>query len=165
MKEKIEVRKPKEEELNDLIPIYKKVFKVHNILQAEEPRVKEYLLNKYKEETDLGFLVAIKDGKVAGGLLLRKVGGDEKHWNIRLNHFATDDSFKGQGIGTALLNSVDEIVLDKKGDRSVKIEIHVSENEKDAVEFFKKFGYNVEGKVKSHFRNGELVYFLGKEID
>ena len=165
MKEKIDVRKPKEEELLDLIPIYKKVFKVHNIFQDEESKIKEYMLSRDKEEPELGFYVAIKDGKVAGGFLLRKVGGDEKHWNIRLNHFATDDAFKGQGVGTALMDTVDEIVLDNKGERSAKIEIHVSENEKDAIEFFKKFGYVVEGEVKSHFRKGELVYFLGKEID
>ncbi|RMF55717.1 GNAT family N-acetyltransferase [Candidatus Woesearchaeota archaeon] len=168
MKDEIEVRKPREDELSELVPIYRKVFKKHNIFQGEDNEIKEYLQRKYREEPELGFLVALKNNKIVGGLLLRKVGGDEKHWNIRLNHFAIDEAFRGQGIGTALIDSVDELILDLKGKgklESAKIETRVSENEKRAIEFFKKFGYETEGESKSHYRKGESAYFLGKEID
>jgi len=45
-----------------------------------------------------------------------------------------------------------------------KIEIKIAESEKVGPSFFKKLGYKVEGKLNSHYRQGELCYILGRVI-
>ncbi len=147
------IKKPDTEEIKQLIKVYKEVFPVHNIFQKPEEEIFNYL------ETASGeLLVAIEDDKVTGGLWIVYEEQLPDFTRARIKHLAVAKDYQGKGVGSVLLKEAEKI--SKKG----KIEIHVSENEKDALEFYKKNGYEIEGELKSHYRPGETCYILGKVI-
>lgn len=113
--------------------------------------------------------MAASGSRVVGGMLVRKEGEDllGKHVVWKYNHLAVDAKYAGLGIGTALLQSADQKIssLIRSGKmKTAKIELGVSVTEKALLPFYKKCGFRVEGKLPSHYRHGELVYALGKEI-
>ena len=57
-----------------------------------------------------------------------------------------------------------KLLIKKGGVKSIKVEVKVSENEARTIAFFRKHGFQLEGKLKSHFRAGELVYVMGKKL-
>jgi len=165
------IKDAEEPELNELVNICKSVFTRHNIFQKEFEKVLEYKKEIHKRHSDVGggFIVAKIEDKVIGGVLLKRVSEDLKGKHIvwRLNHLAVSEEYSGEGIGSGLVNAAEQKIKDLINEEKMntaKIELGVSENEKDAVEFYNKLGFEVEGELKSHYRHGELVYVLGKEI-
>ncbi|MBW2995943.1 GNAT family N-acetyltransferase [Candidatus Woesearchaeota archaeon] len=152
----MKIDKPNTEELKQLVKIYKEVFEIHNIFQKPEDEVVSYL-ETVGVEGEL--LVAVEDDRVAGGLLVTYEEQIPGHTRARVKHLAVTKDFQSKGVGSELLKKADEIV--GKG----KIEIHVSENEKNALDFYKRNGYEVEGQLKSHYRPGEKCYILGKVLE
>jgi len=149
----MKIRKASTEELKELAKLYKEAFPVHNIFQRTEKEVFNYL------ETLSGeILVAVEGKKILGGLALVYELSTPEHKRARLKHIAVAKDAQRKGIGSKLLKEAEKLV--EKG----KIEIHASENEKEALEFYKKNGYEVEGELKSHYRPNETCYILGKVI-
>ena len=65
-----------------------------------------------------------------------------------LEYTAIKPSYQGNGIGTAML----EGILQELKDEGIKrVELHVAELSGSSIEFFKKFGFTVEGKLKKYF--------------
>lgn len=165
------IRGPKASELQQLIPIYRNAFPKHNVFQLPEKEVHKYLLDSHKKNKvhGLGYLAAIVSGEVAGALLLKRTEYDTKgkHWTVKINHLAVHPNYRGKGIGSALVKSAEKKLMEliKKGKaKTIKVEVKVSENEAKTVDFFRKHGFRLEGRLKSHFRAGELVHVLGKEL-
>ena len=50
-----------------------------------------------------------------------------------------------------------------KAYESGKIEIHVSENEKDALPFYEKMGYAIQGELPDHYRMDEICFILERQ--
>lgn len=158
-------------DLPRLIPIYTSSFRKHNIFQKTAREILRYLKETHQNNARVGggYLVAASGSRVVGGMLVRKEGEDlvGKHTIWKYNHLAVEKPYAGLGIGTALLQSADQKVrtLITSGKiKTAKIELGVSINEKTLLPFYKKCGFRVEGKLPSHYRYGELVYVLGKEI-
>ncbi len=147
-KGKVEIGSATVSDLKDLIPVYKEVFKVHNIFSKSEDEILKYL-----EEKVADFLVAKVDGKVVGGVLVQEVNGG---W--RLSHFVVGSGFRDLNIGSNLLKAAEKKI------GSGKITIHISQNEEVALPFFKKMGFVVEKEEVGYYRPGEKVYFLVKKI-
>ena len=147
------IKKPNEKEIEQLVSVYKEAFPVHNLFQKSEEEVTDYLKTVSGE-----FLVAVEDGKVVGGALVVINKPNPDHTLGKIKHIAVAKDYQHKGIGTELLKEAEKII--GKG----KVEIHVSENEKVALEFYKSNGYEVEGELKSHYRMGETCYILGKVI-
>ena len=167
----IVVKDAEEYELVVLIDVYKKAFNKHNIFQKPYEEVLEYLKTVHRKNRELGggFIVARLEEKTIGGLLVKKNDQDidGKHSTWKYNHMVVAHDYKKMNIGTALMNAADQKIkqlIQGKIIKTAKVEVSVSENEKDSLAFFKKFGFEEEGKLKSHYRFGELVYILGKEI-
>lgn len=165
------IRGATEADLPRLLPIYTSSFKTHNIFQRTTAEILQYLKETHQKNAVVGggYLVAVSGNKVVGGVLVRKEGEDVvgKHTIWKYNHLAVDAKYAGVGIGTALLQSADQKVrtLITSGKiKTAKVELGVSVNEKALLPFYKKCGFRVEGKLPSHYRYGELVYVLGKEI-
>jgi GNAT superfamily N-acetyltransferase len=70
--------------------------------------------------------------------------------NARLRKFATLDQYQNQGIGTALLK---HILEDSK---SLNVHRFWFDARESAVDFYKKFGFSIEG---SRFYKSEVAYF------
>ncbi|MBW2993350.1 GNAT family N-acetyltransferase [Candidatus Woesearchaeota archaeon] len=149
----MKIKKIKKQDLGPLIAIWKEVFSVHNIFNKSEEEILKYL-KKAKGK----ILAAYEDDKIVGGCALFVCPQTKEHNLARIKHIAVAKEFQGKDIGSALLKKCERIV--KKG----KVEIHVAEHEKDAVEFYEKNGYAKEGELKSHYREGEICYILGKVI-
>ncbi len=61
------------EDINHLIPIYKKIFKKHYVFELPANEIMKYLLHKHDANKEVGgLLVAVKNGAVLGGLLVKK---------------------------------------------------------------------------------------------
>ncbi len=74
---------------------------------------------------------------------------------------------QGKGIGTILVKYTESLLKKKikiREVKTVKIEADVAENEQQSLEFYKKHGFKVEGKLQDHFRAKELVYVIGKMV-
>ena len=150
----MEIRKAEKQELKELIPIYKDVFKKHNIFKKPDQEVQKYL-----EAAKGIFLVAVEYEKIVGGLLIVIELSNPRHKRTRFKHIAVAEGYRDKGIGSALLKAAEKLT------RTGKVEIHLSENEKDALNYYKKNGYKIEGKLSSHYRLGEICYILGKEVE
>ncbi|MEA3515206.1 MAG: GNAT family N-acetyltransferase [Nanoarchaeota archaeon] len=162
---------PEAEELKQLISIYKEAFEKHNIFEKPKDEVEEYIKKSHASNVDFGggFLVIKKKDKIIGGMLIRKTGGDLKgnHIIVKYNHVAISKEYTGKGYGKKMLEVADQklknLIKEQKV-KSIKIELSVSENETGSLKFYQKCGFEIEGKLKSHYRFNELVYLLGKEI-
>ena len=169
--ETITIKDAEPSEIEGLIPIYKENFPRHNVFQKLDEEILEYLLQKHNENIQFGggFIVARTNKKVVGGMLLRKESEDltGSHVIWKYNHVAVDDSYEGKGIGSALLKAADEKIrklIKEKKFGTAKIELGVAENDKEALEFYKKNDFKEEGRLKSHYRFEEMIIVCGKEI-
>jgi hypothetical protein len=147
------IRKLEQGDLMKLIPIYKKFFPVHAVFTKSDEEIMQHL-EKMKEKGE--FLVVDDNGKVVGGLLLVKRNIDG-HVLADLERIAAKSPVR---------KLIAELI--KEAEKEVgkgKIEIKIAESEKVGPSFFKKLGYKVEGKLRSHYRPGELCYILGKEVE
>lgn len=147
------IRKYQEGDFMKLIPIYKKFFPVHAVFTKSDEEIMKHL-EKMKEKGE--FLIAEDEGKIKGGLMIEKHEIDG-HIRAELKRIAAKPPIRK--IMADLIWAAEKEIV--KG----KIEIKVAESEKVGVAFYKKLGYKVEGKLRSHYRSGELCYVLGKEID
>jgi ribosomal protein S18 acetylase RimI-like enzyme len=161
----------KADDFSELVKLYKNIFKKHNVFSKADKQIKDYLIKNHKDNSriGLGLLVATVDNNVVGALLLKKKDFDAvgMHLIVKYNHLAVLPEYKGHGIGTYLIKIADQKIKDliKKGKiKTAKIEVTMSENEKEALEFYKSQGFELEGQMKSHYRHNEMAYVLGKEI-
>jgi len=158
----LSIETPEKKDLKQLAEIYKEVFAEHNVFTDTDENIIKYL-----ENVDGDFLVAKENGKVIGGCLLVSVINKNKHSLWRIKHFAITKSAQKKGAGTELMMEIDKMIRKQisKGEfKSAKIEIHVSESEKDSLKFYKKQNYEIEGKLKSHYRKGKTCYIVGKSM-
>lgn len=155
-------------DMNQLIPIYKKIFKKHHVFELPTNDIMKYLLEKHEANKNVGgLLVAVKNGKVLGGLLVKKQFHDKKgkHLVVKYNHLAV--KVQGKGVGSVLVKYAETILKKKikaREVKTIKIEADVAKNEQQSLGFYKKYGFKVEGKLQDHFRAKELVYAIGKML-
>ena len=156
------------EDINQLIPIYKKIFKKHYVFELPSNEIMKYLLDKHEANKEVGgLLVAVKNGTVLGGLLVKKSCFDAKgkHLVVKYNHLAV--KVQGKGIGSILVKYAESLLKKKikaREVKTVKIEADVAENEQQSLLFYKKHDFKVEGKLQDHFRAKEMVYVIGKMV-
>lgn len=99
-------------------------------------------------------LIAILDGKIVGDI------GLTRHTNRRAHAgsigMGVHDAYKGRGIGNAMIGEILAIAdrwLDLK-----RIELTVFTDNEPALSLYRKFGFEVEGHLKSFaFRDGEYI--------
>ena len=149
----MQIRKLQEGDFKKLIKIYRKFFPVHAVFTKGDNEIMQHL-EKMKEKGE--FLIAEDEGKVKGALVIKKRTIDG-HTTAKLKRIAAKSPVRK--IMAELIKSAENEV--GKG----KIEIKIAASEKVKPSFFKKLGYKVEGKLRSHYRLGEICYILGKEVE
>jgi len=158
----VNIEKPNEDDLKKLATLYKEVFTVHNIFIKPDKDVLDYLQN-----VDGEILVAKEEGKVLGGCLVESTKNQYSHSLWRIKHLAIAKGNQHHGVGSAILDEIEDMIKERisiKDMKSAKIEVHVAENEKESIGFYKKHGFEVEGELKDHYRKGEICYILGKSF-
>lgn len=152
----IEIKEAKEKDLTGLAHMYKQVFKLHNVFEKPEEEIEKYLKNLHDKFI---VIVAAHDEEIVGGCVVVVRVDTDKHKLSQVKHLAVLDEYQDKGVGTEMIKKAEEII--GRG----KIEIHLAKAEDDTLEFYKKLDYEVEGKLKSHYRKGETCVFLGKVLE
>lgn len=147
-KGKFAVEKASIDDLKELIPTYKEVFKVHDIFTKPSDEIVSYF-----ETVVDDYLVAKVDGKTVGGVLVKK---EDEAW--RLKHLVVAAGYRDMDLGSSLVEAAENKI------GSGRVVVHLSQNEEAALPFYKKMGFKVEKEVEGYYREGEKVFFLGKEI-
>lgn len=155
----MEIKTPDEDEIFELTDIYKTAFRKHNIFTKPSEEILTYLKQAASSDE---IIIAKKAGQVIGGLLLRLSTSSDGHKVWKINHLAIHPELRNQSAATTLLKEAEKRISERS--LTAKVELNVSENEKGTIPIFQKLGYEIEGKFKSHYRHGELVYALGKEL-
>ena len=156
----IMIEKPNEDDIKQLAKLYKDVFTVHNIFTKPDKEVLDYLDN-----VDGEILVAKENGKVLGGCLIEYTKSQYSHSLWRIKHLAVSREKQHEGVGSVILEEIEGMIKERisiKDVKSAKAEVHVSENEKESIGFYKKHGFVIEGELKDHYRKGETCFILGK---
>lgn len=98
-----------------------------------------------------------KDGKqtVVGNVALR-IETNERRRHTGNFVIAVDDAHQGQGIGTALMQTI--IDLADNWLNLTRLELTVYTDNDQAIALYKKFGFKIEGKHQAFaFRHGQFV--------
>lgn len=167
----VKIKDAEEQELTNLVEIYKQSFKNHNVFERSDNEILEYLKESHLVNSKMGggYILTKTDDKIIGCILVRKLSGDlsGRHELWRYNHIAVIEDYKSKGIGSYLIKTADKKIksrIDERKIDSVKIELGLAETEEELLEFYKKNGFELEGQLKSHYRHGEKTYLLGKEL-
>ncbi len=102
-----------------------------------------------------GFLVAVTS-RVVGF-----IAGMKSHGEARILLLAVGKDFQGRGIGTALMNHF-IAVCKSEGLFSMRLEVRTGNIR--AIEFYKKFGFNIISYVPRYYTNGDDAYIMWREI-
>ena len=102
-----------------------------------------------------GFLVAEMRDVV--GFISGSRHGD----NARILMLAVDRPYRGQGIGTALLNRF-LFVCKREGLRSVSLEVRTSNY--NAIHFYQNRGFQIVSKLERYYTNGDSGYVMWKML-
>lgn len=161
-----------EQDFTDLVGVYRESFPKHNIFQKSHDEIIQYLKKKKIEikKKKGSFIVARIGKKCVGAAFIRldEIDSGATHSRWKLRHTAVVSGFQRLGIGTKLVEAADSIIYDyikNKHFKTAKVEVLVSDNEKEAIAFYKKVGFEVEGELSHHYRHKEPAHILGKLIE
>ena len=102
-----------------------------------------------------GFIVAV------GGDVIGFIAGTKYAREARILMLAVDGRFRGRGIGTALMNRFIS-VCKSEGLMSIKLEVRTQNTR--AIEFYKRFGFNIISYVPRYYSNGDDAYIMWRGI-
>ncbi|ADD09100.1 ribosomal protein S18-alanine N-acetyltransferase [Candidatus Aciduliprofundum boonei] len=102
-----------------------------------------------------GFLVAVARD------IIGFIAGSKQNREARILLLAVKGIYRGKGIGSALMRRF--MSLSKsEGILSVRLEVRTTNFK--AIEFYKKFGFNIISYVPNYYTNGDAAYIMWREI-
>ncbi|CAF1081154.1 unnamed protein product [Rotaria sp. Silwood1] len=120
---------------------------------------KEEFLPLFNELTTSGTLYVYEnsDGQVAATCIAQHLKRRFSH-TICLSTFVTNPNFHRQGIGTKFLR---EIINELRKDKPIKrIELFAEVDNEIALNFYKKFGFQIEGRLRQSFKRVQDNHFV-----
>ncbi len=117
---------------------------LESLAEAHAPGISAAQIKRRLEESRKGFrtmLVAVKQCRAIGSV---SIGGGRFQRKNSLRLFALDvgPEFRRNGIGTALINTVEAIAHDRGLD---KVNLEVETDNKDAIRLYRRLGYRICG--------------------
>ena len=100
------------------------------------------------------------EGNIIGVIGLTRMKNRRSHV-LFLSKFAIAPEYNGKGYGSKVIK---DIIKDAKSTGVKKIELMAEEDNSGAIEFYKKLGFAIEGKISnSIYRDGVMVddYYMG----
>ena len=156
-------------EVAALVHVYPRVFEHHNIFKGDSEGVLEYLFtsNRNMRFSGGGYVVAVSDDEVIGGMLVRPQDFDKQgmHLRVSYNHVAVVDSDLEEEVMLALLEASDRKVqsfMRDNGIRSCKIHVGIAPDEVRCLPTYFANGFEQEGVIKHRYRLDENAIELGK---
>lgn len=135
------------------------IFSVAKI--AHESLPEQYspnLFNTFYETFPKGFLIAQKYQKIVGFLVGIKI--DES--NAKILMLAISKEYRRQGIGSALIN---KFLKEMYSNKIKIINLEVRTNNKIAIDFYKKFGFKIDEKIKEFYNFKEDAYIMKRVLN
>ena len=115
------------------------------------------LFNYFYETFPDGFLVADRLHTIIGFI----VGLEAFPGTLKIPMLAVKKEHRKQGIGSALLNNFLEEAIAK----NIKcVELEVRRDNKQAIKFYQKHGFEIVETVSKFYQNGEDAYIMRREI-
>jgi ribosomal-protein-alanine N-acetyltransferase len=130
------------------------IFSVIKIAHESLPeRYQPNIFNTFYESFPQGFLIALKHHKIVGFLI-----GVKTHDSIaKILMLSVNENHRKQGIGSALLiNFLQEMLL--QNIRLVNLEVRT--NNKIAITFYKKHGFDIQETITGFYQNVEDAYSM-----
>ncbi|MEF8878878.1 MAG: ribosomal protein S18-alanine N-acetyltransferase [Candidatus Thermoplasmatota archaeon] len=115
------------------------------------------IFNYFYETFPQGFLVAEQNHKIIGFIVGLKI--DEKKAKILM--LSVHPSFRRKRIGTMLLK---RWIKEIKKTLVQKVDLEVRRNNKEAIKFYQKNGFNITNTIDQFYQNGEDGYTMEKNI-
>jgi ribosomal protein S18 acetylase RimI-like enzyme len=162
----VTIREFQESDGQEVSVVQFKSFKSYlkDLMEITEPRPAEYWASAMKhiktEDYENITFVALEDDKVVGFIsitcaLKRRLG--------TLQRIGVNPECKGKGIGKMLFQAADNFWRQRN---MRKVASCVSSINPDALKFYQKCGFHVEGTLKDHFFEGvdehQLALFYNK---
>ncbi len=134
-----------------------KLFDIPDVVRIERESFREEyprgVFLVFLENNPDTFLVAEHNGRVVGYVMGYLRPDLEGH----IMSIAVDPSYRGNGIGSALLTEVIERLINK-GARYIGLEVRVS-NEK-AIKLYERFGFKRIKRIIGYYADGEDAYYM-----
>lgn len=105
-----------------------------------------------------GFIVAESEGRIVGFVM----GVVSVPAVARVLILVVDDDHQGQGIGGALLETFTRR-FSRGGVDRIRLEVRRSND--DAIRFYERHGFEIEGTIPAHYRDGEDAAVMTRPID
>ncbi len=140
------IRKFREEDLLDVLNIANE--------SLTENYIPELFLDIHRTWPE-GFLVAVAKDVVGF------IAGIKQRTEARILLLAVGREFRNMGIGSALMRRFITICK-SEGMLSVRLEVRTKNLR--AIEFYKKFGFNIISYVPNYYTNGDDAYIMWREI-
>lgn len=141
------IRKFQPEDFSSVIEIEKKVFNEHD----------PFYYMKFYETCSDSFAVAEINGAVAGFV----VGYRVSQQTGRIFSLAVHPAYQKRGIGSALLKEI-SILLKRSGVSEIVLEVRQSNT--DAIRFYERYGFYVNGIVERYYYDGENAHLMKLKI-
>jgi GNAT superfamily N-acetyltransferase len=142
-----EIRLANEENLDEVFELWRKLMGEHRILDSDffseinEERYKEDLMKCLSYPDEASLFVCIKKRKVIG-YVTAAITQRYKYYNANnyciIDDIMVDSSFRGEGIGKALIKSVENWA---KQYNTKRIELNVIHRNTKGYNFFKNCGF------------------------
>ncbi len=156
-------------EVAALLGVYQRVFQKHNILKGDPEDVLEYLFtsNINMRFSGGGYVVAVSDEGVIGGMLVRPqdFNREQAHLRVSYNHVAVVDPALEAEVMLALLQASDRKVqafMRDNGVKSCKVHVGIAPDEVRCLPIYIRNGFEQEGVIKHKYRFNENAIELGK---
>ena len=130
------------------------LFAVIKIAHESLPeRYQPTIFNTFYESFPQGFLIALKHHKIVGFLV-----GIKTHDTIaKILMISVNNNYRKQGIGSALIKNFLQGML-SQNIRLVDLEVRT--NNKIALAFYKKHGFDIQETITGFYQKGEDAYSM-----
>ena len=135
------------------------IFSVVKI--AHETLPEQYspnLFNTFFETFPKGFLIAQKYQKIVGFLVGIKI--DESIAKILM--LAVSKNYTQKGIGSALIKN---FIIKMQSSNIKIINLEVRTNNKNAIDFYKKHGFEIKEKIKRFYQYKEDAFIMRRTLN
>ena len=129
----------------------KDLRKVYEIEKMSFPNPYDIKMLKHLFDIGAGFLVAQVNEYIVGYIIFWIKEEDQGH----IVSLAVDNNFRRQNIGSKLLGAAVNIF--KKFDMQ-RINLEVKTQNKEAIDFYRSFGFFCDEKILNYYENGDSAF-------